>query len=312
MPLAKPVAGLRVVQVQDAGARPVSPDRWALADYSTSVAYHRFGVPLEIVRPLVPDEDLPNGKAHALGVINGAIAGAVAEGARSRCGVPMAGGRCHHATGVLGGLQDAHGLGVGIGLVWFDAHGDFNTPQTTLSGSLGGMPLAVCAGLAFPAWRESSHITAPLPTDRILLCDARNLDPPEEMLARAVGVIIAAPAPGFRGQDLREAVGNLARAVDMIYLHVDADILDGEYVPNHATREPKGPNMQQVLAAVDTVMATGKGVAYAVVSVYAEGERGDTAINSGIMLVGEGLASRQRHGMTDLIAQCDIWREALS
>ena len=50
-----------------------------------------------------------------------------------------------------------------VGVLWFDAHGDFNTPRTTLSGMLGGMPVAVCAGLAHPRWRERSYIVAPLP-----------------------------------------------------------------------------------------------------------------------------------------------------
>jgi len=300
---ARPLTELLIVEVQYAGARPVSQDRWALATYRTSGAYDRAGVRVAIVRPLVPGGNPPDEEARALGAINGAIAQAVTEGARGGSGVVMVGGNCHHATGVLGGLQDAHSSGARIGLVWFDAHGDFNTPQTTLSGSLGGMPVAVCAGLAFPAWREGSHIVAPLSTDRILLCDARNLDPLEETLVRAAGVTIAAPAPGFRGQDLNDAVDNLARAVDMIYLHVDADILDGAYVPNHATKEPMGPSMEQVLTAVDTVMATRKVVAYAVVSVYTEGEDGDTSVNSGITLIGEGLDSWQRHGMPYLIAQ---------
>jgi arginase len=280
----------------------VPPDHWALTACRTSGTYDRIGLPAEIMRPLVPQENLPYGEACALGVINGAIAGAVAECVHDGSGVVMVGGNCHHATGVLGGLQDAYGSGARVGLVWFDAHGDFNTPQTTLSGSLGGMPLAVCAGLAFPAWREGSHIVAPLPTDRILMWDARNLDPQEEALIRAVGVTIAAPDLGPLGENLRVAVEQLAGTVDMIYLHVDADILDRKYVPNHATGEPKGPSMQQVLMAVDTVMATGKVVAYAVVSVYTEGVGGDTSINSGITLIGEGLTSWRRHGMPDLSA----------
>ena len=109
--------------------------------------------------------------------------------------VLMTGGNCTHITGVFGGLQDVHGPAVRVGLVWFDAHGDFNTPAITLSGMLGGMPVAVCAGLAFPQWRELSHIVAPLPTDRIVMVDVRNLDPEEEKLIRAVGIPIVPVAP---------------------------------------------------------------------------------------------------------------------
>ena len=159
------------------------------------------------------------------------------------------------------------------------------------------MPVAVVAGLAHPRWREGSHIAAPIPTDRIILVDMRNLDEPEEQLIRATDAVIAAPAPGFSGADLAEAVADLASRVDMIYLHIDSDILDVSLVPNHATGEPDGPDMEQVLGAVETVMATGKVVAYAVVSVYGEGEGAEVTQASGIELVGGGLRLWAEYGL---------------
>jgi arginase len=161
---------------------------------------------------------------------------------------------------------------------------------------LGGMPVAVSAGLAYPRWRELSHQATPLPTDRILMVDVRNLDPAEEQLVRATDVVIAAPAPGFPGEDLAQAVRDLAERCDLLYLHVDSDILDQRYVPNHHTREPDGPSMEQVLAAIDTVMSTGKVATYAVVSVWADGDGGEVAVDSGVKLITGGLESWQRHG----------------
>jgi arginase len=215
----------------------------------------------------------------------------------------MTGGDCTHCTGVLGGLQDAHGPAARIGLVWFDAHGDFNTPHTTETGFLGGMPVAVCAGLAWPRWREGSHMGAPLPTDRIVLVDMRNLDPAEEALIRSTDAVIAAPAAGFAGEDLGQAVADLTGRCDMIYLHIDSDVVDESLVPSHGTKEPDGPNMEQVLAAIETVMATGKVVAYAVVSVYGEGEGSETTVASGIELIRGGLESWRRHGLPDVASQ---------
>ena len=164
---------------------------------------------------------------------------------------------------------------------------------------LGGMPVAVSAGLAYPRWREMSRQEAPLPTDRILMVDVRNLDPPEEQLVRATDVVIAAPAPGFPGEDLEQAVRDLADRCDLIYLHVDSDILDERYVPNHRTKEPNGPSMEQVLAAIDTVMATGKVVTYAMVSIWADGDGGDVAVDSGVKLIAGGLESWRRHGIAE-------------
>jgi arginase len=199
--------------------------------------------------------------------------------------------------GVLGGLQQAHGAAARIGLVWFDAHGDFNTPGTTRSGMLGGMPVAVAAGLAHAAWRQRSRQMAPLPTDRIVMVDVRNLDPAEEQLIRATDVVIAAPAAGFPGQELRQAIEELAARCELLYLHIDSDILDERYVPNHPTKEPSGPSMEQVLTAIETVMATGKVATYAIVSIWADGDGGDVAVDSALTLLREGLASWRRYGV---------------
>jgi arginase len=158
----------------------------------------------------------------------------------------------------------------------------------------------VCAGLAWPLWRERAHIAAPLPTDRILLVDVRNLDPAEEQLIRATSATVAAPAPGFPGRDLQAAVTDLAGRCDALYLHIDSDILDAALVPNHRTREPNGPDLAQVEAAIETVMATGKVVAFAVVSVYGEGEGSQTSVASGISLIRSGLESWRQHGAPKL------------
>ena len=118
-----------------------------------------------------------------------------------------------------------------------------------------------------------------------------------EYIIRATDMVIAAPAPGFPGEDLGTAVDDLAGCCDMLYLHVDADILDESYVPNHGTREPDGADMEQVLAAIDTVMSTGKVVAFAVVSIYGEGEGSETSIASGIELIRGGLQSWCKYGL---------------
>ena len=97
--------------------------------------------------------------------------------------------------------------------------------------------------------------------------------------------------------DLEPAVEELASRCDYLYLHIDSDILDESYVPNHGTKEPNGPEMKQVLQAVDTVMATGKVVALAVVSVYGEGEGSERTVASGIELIRGSLAAWQQHGL---------------
>lgn len=207
--------------------------------------------------------------------------------------VLVLGGNCNALPGVLGGFQRAHGANVRVGLVWFDAHGDFNTPKTTITGRLGGMPVAAAAGLCFPAWRDIAGMVTPLPTDRIVMVDVRNLDPKERTLIEATAVTIAAAEPGRTGMSLDVAVRILANDCDMIYLHIDEDILDRRYVPNHGTAEDDGPNMATVQAAVRTVLATGKVRAFGLVSVYLAGEGAETSLASAGTLLTVGLRDWQ-------------------
>jgi arginase len=294
---ARPLSALHVAGVRYRGSRPATGDERALDAYAASGVYRQARVPVVISEPVFPEHSRSGVETDNLGRLGAAIADVVATARRDGSGVLMTGGDCTHMTGVVGGLQDALGAAARIGLVWFDAHGDFNTPTTTRSGMLGGMPVAVCAGLAFPRWRERSHIVAPLPTDRILMVDVRNLDPAEEQLIRATDIVIAAPAPGYPGADLADSVATLAERCDLLYLHIDSDILDESLVPNHRTREPNGPSMQQVHAAIDTVMSTGKVAALAVVSVYGEGAGSAIGVASGIELIHGGLQSWRRYGL---------------
>ena len=292
------LTALQVIGVRYRSSRPARGDERALDAYVAAHVYEAAQVPFTVVEPHLPETDRLPEETDNLGKLGGAIAEAVAAARRDSKGVLMTGGDCTHITGVAGGLQMAHGPTTRIGLVWFDAHGDFNTPQTTISGMLGGMPVAVCAGLACPNWRRGSHIIAPLPTDQILMVDVRNLDPAEEQLIRATGIQVAAAAPGFPGDDLRQAVADLAARCDLLYLHIDSDILDEAYVPNHGTREPNGPDMAQVQAAIETVMETGKVAVLAVVSVYGEGEGSAKSVGSGISLIRGGLTAWRRYGST--------------
>ena len=296
MTTARPLTALQAIQVRYHSHRFVGDPQRALQTYRSQNVYAAAGVPVHLSEPATPpghDEEAPY---LQLGALGGAIAESTAQGLRAGRAALMVGGNCSHAPGVLGGLQDAFSPGARIGLLWMDAHGDLNTPSTTLTGNLGGIPVAVCAGWGYGAWRNRAHIRAPLPTDHILLVDVRNLDPAEETLIAATDLTVAAPAPGYPGQDLGPAVARLADRVDLIYLHIDADVLDGPLMPNHPNSEPDGPSLAQTLAAVECVMATGKVAAFAVVSVYFEGRSDETDLASGVALVRGGLNAWRRYG----------------
>ena len=87
---------------------------------------------------------------------------------------------CNDLLGMLAGLKyDDAGNASRIGLVFIDAHGDFNVPETTLSGMLGGMPVAIAAGHALHNLRNTAGLTDPVPVEHIVWGGVRDLDPLE-------------------------------------------------------------------------------------------------------------------------------------
>jgi arginase len=201
----------------------------------------------------------------------------------------LVGGTCNHVSGILSGLQQAYGPGSRIGIVWFDSHGDLNTPKTSGSGMIWGMPLAVALGLCYPQWREGAGMGAPIPTNRVVFVDVRNLDPPEAALIDATDLVLSHTVDSRTGPRAADAIADLADRVDHIYVHVDLDVLDPRFVPSLPITEPDGPDLDQATAAIRAAMRTGKVRAYGVVSFDPTGPGGETSLNSARMLILGGI-----------------------
>jgi len=136
-------------------------------------------------------------------------------------------GDCCTALGMLAGLNMAE---IDPHLIWFDAHGDFNTWETSPSGFLGGMPLAMLAGLGEQTILETLEI-APLPQERIILTDARDLDPGEKQLVDSSGITHLKDPLDLLTRDLPD---------QPLWIHFDTDVIDPEYVPAQNYPAPGG------------------------------------------------------------------------
>jgi arginase len=101
-----------------------------------------------------------------------------------------------------------------VRVLWLDAHGDFNTPQTTASGFLGGM----CLGAACGRW--DSGFAPSLDPSRVIMCGVRDLDPGERVQVELAGVGRARPSE----------VASLLQG-RTVYVHLDVDVLDPEVLP---------------------------------------------------------------------------------
>jgi arginase len=190
----------------------------------------------------------------------------VAATRKSSAGALVVAGDDTAAIGVVAGLQQADGAEAAIGVVWIDAHGDFNTPETSFSGILAGMPVAILAGLAGPLWREAAGLTTPIPPDRIVLVGTRDLDDKERDLIGSTDARNVSTGE-LRGDDrLGGVIAWLAHKCHELYLHVDLDVLDPRFVPSASTPAANGLTVEELVSTMAVVLATGKVTAISVAS----------------------------------------------
>ena len=202
---------------------------------------------------LTADDEEEYGSWHRMGLANGHLADMVSENWSS--GVLTVGllGNCTSVIGVLGGLQHsgADGDRRKVGLVFIDAHGDFNVPETTLSGMLGGMPVAVAAGMALHNLRRESGLDPGIPTEHIVMGAVRDLDPLERELVEASEIRHLSTEDFATRPDLvRAQIARLAELTDVIYVHVDMDVLDPREVAGHPLTVPNGPTSTELASAL--------------------------------------------------------------
>jgi arginase len=197
-----------------------------------------------INKPALPDEDTQ----YRLSVLHQPIADFVANTiARGDRPVGIA-GDCCTTIGVLAGLQRA---GLNPVLIWLDAHGDFNTSETTPSGFLGGMPLAMLVGRGEQTMTKAVGLH-PIPEARVILTDGRDLDPEEKQALAKSGV--------HHITDIRRLL-NHPLLVNPLYLHFDTDIVNPDDAPAMGYRAEGGPSSAELQTLFRSLAQTGRVVA---------------------------------------------------
>lgn len=193
------------------------------------------------------------------------------------------------SIGVVSGVQRAC-AGRRLGLVWIDAHADFNTPETSFSGILAGMPVAILAGLAGPIWRESADLTYTLPTDQILIAGLRSTDEKELTLLQSTNIGIVEARSPQRSQAYENALDRLMSHTDVVVVNVDLDVLDPQYVPSASTPEANGLSVKQAAWMVNQVTRRGKAAVVCITSLNPRaGALGEKSVNSTLQLLEQAL-----------------------
>jgi len=209
--------------------------------------------PDEVVAPALPDA----GTWDRLAALYRPVArAAAADSAQGGCPIVTC-GDCCTALGIVAGLQAADRA---VGIVWFDAHGDLHTPETTTSGFLGGMPLRLLTGPR-PELIAARLGLRPVPDEDIILVGARDLDPPEVSYLAGSSITL---------RDVARL--DTADLPDLpVYVHVDLDVLDPGDVPGLRYPAPGGPTAEQLAASLRLLIATGRVAAVGVACTWYPG-----------------------------------------
>ncbi len=149
-----------------------------------------------------------------------------------------------------------------IGVLWIDAHADFNTAETTPSGNIHGMSLAALCGLGAKSlvqlWDEPVPAIDPA---RVAVVGARDLDPGEKANLKEAGALVMGMEQIDRYgmvKAMEIALERVTRDVDGIYLSLDMDALDPEHAPGVGTPVAAGLNQREVHLACELVSETSK------------------------------------------------------
>jgi arginase len=161
----------------------------------------------------------------------------------------VAAGNCISCLGTVAGVRGDARLGV----VWLDAHADFDTPEDNLSGFSDVMGLSILTGGSWRALRETIPGFAPVDEGDVILAGARDLAPYQR--SKLLGSQIAVIGGEIPDAPFLAALRTLAQRVDETYLHVDLDVLDTSIGTANAYAAPGGPDLAHVLATISKVFS---------------------------------------------------------
>ncbi len=160
------------------------------------------------------------------------------------------------ALGTLGGLASVHGPG---GVLWIDAHGDLNTPETTPSGNVHGMPLAAALGKAGAGFESNSWPLPSVDPKHVAIVGVRSLDPGERTVVRDTGIAVYTITDiDRRGLEpiFREALERVSGAA-FVHVSLDLDVVDPDVAPGVGTAVRGGLSYREAHLAMELIAESG-------------------------------------------------------
>lgn len=184
-----------------------------------------------------------------------------------RSGIPLVIGGDHSiAIGTISGIathlkQLKAGPGSRLGVIWFDAHGDINTPETSPSGNIHGMPVACLLGQGPPELTGLGYPGAKVDPRRFVQIGLRDLDETEKRQLRESGIT------AFTMEDIdrrgmatvvEQAVELVMDGTDHVHVSFDVDAIDPMYAPGTGTRKIGGLTYREAHLALEIIAESGR------------------------------------------------------
>jgi arginase len=219
------------------------------------------------------------------------IARLVTEVARDDLVPIVLGGDHSVALGTLAGLAEVRGVG---GVLWLDAHGDLNSPETSPSGNVHGMVLAAALGLAGDRFREDGWGLPALDPARVALVATRSLDEGERELLREHNVKVFTMSDVDRlgvEHAIREALEHVS-GPGFVHVSLDMDALDPEVAPGVGTPVRGGLSYREAHLALELVAESGLVSSFDVVEVNPILDRENQTGKLAVELIASGLGAR--------------------
>jgi arginase len=218
------------------------PERLLASGAVERLRWRGHGVRVEGIA--LPDDHFPAEIRTAFELQRAVATGVRRAAANGSLPVVLAGNCNVAALGTLAGLRARD-----VGVLWFDGHGDFNTPETTIGGFLDGMALAMATGRCWVQLLERLPGFEPVAPSNVLLIGVRDLDPLEASLLAESRVTLLPPGDVDAG--LVPALDRMRQRVRDVYVHVDLDVLDpATHGRANALAAPDGLTVDQVVSAL--------------------------------------------------------------
>jgi arginase len=219
------------------------------------------------------------------------IADVVADAARKGATPVVLGGDHSVGLGTLGGLQQVHGPG---GVIWLDAHGDLNSPETSPSGNVHGMVLAAGLGLAGERFRGEGWDLPALVPSRVALVGVRSLDDGERKLLQELDARVFTMSDVDRlgvERAIRESLTHVA-GPGFVHISLDMDVLDPDVAPGVGTPVRGGLSYREAHLAMELISESGLATSLDVVEVNPILDRENDTAKLAVELVASALGAR--------------------